>query len=53
MFAGSARPLRITAAAALLVGGAPALAAAQDAPAINPADTAWMLISAALVRWCC
>ena len=49
MFARSARPLRIAAAAALLVGGAPALAAAQDAPALNPADTAWMLISAALV----
>jgi Amt family ammonium transporter len=36
-------------AAALLVGGAPAIAAAQDAPAINQADTAWMLIATALV----
>jgi Amt family ammonium transporter len=43
------RPLRIAGAAALLVGGAPAIAAAQDAPAINQADTAWMLIATALV----
>src|SRR5687767_1939259 len=46
---GLLRALRISGAAALLVGGAPAIAAAQGAPAINQADTAWMLISTALV----
>src|SRR5918994_6992885 len=46
----SFRALRISAAAALLLGGAPAIAAAQDAaPAINQADTAWMLMATALV----
>ena len=39
------------AAVAVCVAGAPSLAAAQTAtpPAISPADTAWMLMSAALV----
>ncbi len=39
------------AAAAICLAGAPSLAAAQPAapPAISPADTAWMLVSAALV----
>ena len=46
---GLLRALRISGAAALLVGGAPAIAAAQGTPAINQADTAWMLISSALV----
>ncbi len=46
---GLLRALRISGAAALLVGGAPAIAAAQGAPVINQADTAWMLISTALV----
>ena len=43
------RALRISTAAALLVGGAPTIAAAQAAPAINQADTAWMLMATALV----
>ena len=43
------RALRISGTAALLLGGAPAIAAAQAAPAINQADTAWMLIATALV----
>ena len=46
---GLLRALRLSGAAALLVGGAPAIAAAQGAPVINQADTAWMLISTALV----
>ena len=41
---------RASAIGALFVLGAPAIAAAQDAqPSINQADTAWMLISTALV----
>src|ERR687892_594878 len=41
---------KVSALGALFLLGAPALAAAQDAPAeINQADTAWMLISTALV----
>jgi Amt family ammonium transporter len=42
--------VKSAAVGALVLLGAPALAAAQDAqPAINGADTAWMLMSAALV----
>ncbi|CAN5662844.1 ammonium transporter [soil metagenome] len=41
---------KLSAMAGLFLLGMPALAAAQDAPAeINGADTAWMLMSAALV----
>jgi Amt family ammonium transporter len=41
---------RLAAAAALFLLGAPALASArQQAPALNPADTAWMLVATALV----
>src|SRR5687768_16578918 len=43
------RALKISAAGVLFVCGTPALAAAQDAPAINQADTAWMLMATALV----
>jgi Amt family ammonium transporter len=44
------RAVRAGAAGALLLLGLPALAAAQDAaPAINQADTAWMLVATALV----
>ena len=43
------RAVRLCAAGGLFIFSAPDLAAAQDTPAINQADTAWMLMAAALV----
>jgi ammonium transporter, Amt family len=43
------RALQVSAAGVLLVCGTPGVAAAQAPPALNQADTAWMLVATALV----
>jgi Amt family ammonium transporter len=43
------RAIQVSAAGVLLLCGTPGVAAAQAAPALNQADTAWMLIATALV----